>query len=101
MLAAIPESNKRFSKHKIVVCLHKLWALPDKYIPLYERSGTQKRCYAYLTSYKNVIEWANKIDSRPAVKRGLMVNKVNGDLKQQLHERHHSLDFETGTQDKI
>jgi hypothetical protein len=30
-----------------------------------------------------------------------MVNKVNGDLKQQLHERHHSLDFETGTQDKI
>jgi GST-like protein len=52
-------------------------------------------------TYKNVIEWANKIDSRPAVKRGLMVNKVNGDLKQQLHERHHSLDFETGTQDKI
>jgi hypothetical protein len=30
-----------------------------------------------------------------------MVNKVNGDLKQQLHERHNSLDFTTGTQDKI
>ena len=51
-------------------------------------------------TYKNVIEWANKIDNRPAVKRGLMVNKVNGDLKQQLHERHHSLDLEAGTQDK-
>ncbi|HUD93661.1 glutathione-dependent disulfide-bond oxidoreductase [Sphingobium sp.] len=52
-------------------------------------------------SYKNVLRWANQIDARPAVKRGRMVNKANGPLEEQLHERHNAGDFETKTQDKL
>jgi GST-like protein len=51
-------------------------------------------------SYAHVNRWARQIDARPAVKRGRMVNKVNGPLEEQLHERHDAADFETGTQDK-
>lgn len=54
-----------------------------------------------VASYKNVIEWAERIDARPAVKRGRMVNKATGDLSMQLHERHSAADFETRTQDKL
>ena len=54
-----------------------------------------------VNSYKNVIEWAKRIDQRPAVKRGLMVNKTSGKLEQQLHERHNANDFDIKTQDKI
>ncbi|WP_176591427.1 glutathione-dependent disulfide-bond oxidoreductase [Sphingobium sp. EM0848] len=52
-------------------------------------------------SYKNVMRWAQQIDTRPAVKRGRMVNKTNGPLEEQLHERHGSSDFQTRTQDKL
>jgi GST-like protein len=52
-------------------------------------------------SYKNVIKWAVFIDKRPAVKRGRMVNRINGDLDSQLHERHNASDFLSKTQDKI
>ena len=52
-------------------------------------------------SYKNVIKWADFIDKRPAVKRGRMVNRINGDLDSQLHERHDASDFLSKTQDKI
>ena len=41
------------------------------------------------------------IDERPAVKRGRMVNRINGDLDSQLHERHNASDFLLKTQDKI
>jgi len=51
--------------------------------------------------YKNVIRWADAIYARPAVKRGRMVNRVNGDPSMQLHERHDGSDFETRTQDKL
>ncbi|WP_370399175.1 glutathione-dependent disulfide-bond oxidoreductase [Sulfitobacter sp. JB4-11] len=55
-----------------------------------------------VTSYKNVLRWAEAIDARPAVKRGRMVNRAFGDdLSMQLHERHDASDFETKTQDKI
>jgi GST-like protein len=54
-----------------------------------------------VTSYKNVMKWAEMIDARPAVKRGRMVNKMNGDPETQLHERHVASDFDTQTQDKI
>jgi GST-like protein len=54
-----------------------------------------------VASYKNVVEWAERIDARPAVKRGRMVNKATGDLSMQLHERHSAADFETRTQDKL
>ncbi|MFZ1661165.1 MAG: glutathione-dependent disulfide-bond oxidoreductase [Paracoccaceae bacterium] len=54
-----------------------------------------------VTSYKNVLRWAQEIDARPAVQRGRMVNRMSGDLSSQLHERHDASDFDTKTQDKI
>ncbi len=54
-----------------------------------------------VASYRNVIEWAERIDARPAVKRGRMVNRTSGEPREQLHERHDASDFETRTQDKL
>ena len=54
-----------------------------------------------VTSYKHVMAWAEKIDARPAVKRGRMVNRAFGDPALQLHERHDASDFDLRTQDKI
>ncbi|MDX5384766.1 MAG: glutathione-dependent disulfide-bond oxidoreductase [Rhodobacterales bacterium] len=54
-----------------------------------------------VASYKHVMAWAEKIDARPAVKRGRMVNRAFGDPALQLHERHDASDFELRTQDKI
>ena len=51
--------------------------------------------------YKNVVRWADEIYARPAVKRGRMVNRLQGDPSNQLHERHDASDFETKTQDKL
>jgi GST-like protein len=52
-------------------------------------------------TYKNLQRWTAEIASRPAVKRGRMVNRINGDPSEQLHERHDASDFETQTQDKV
>ncbi|MBO9527780.1 MAG: glutathione-dependent disulfide-bond oxidoreductase [Sphingobium yanoikuyae] len=52
-------------------------------------------------SYTHVLRWANQIDARPAVKRGRIVNKTNGPLEDQLHERHDAGDFATRTQDRL
>jgi GST-like protein len=51
--------------------------------------------------YKHVQRWAEQIYSRPAVKRGRMVNRMTGELSEQLHERHEASDFYTKTQDKL
>ena len=51
--------------------------------------------------YKNVQRWADMIGKRPAVRRGRIVNRLQGDPAQQLHERHDASDFETKTQDKM
>ena len=50
--------------------------------------------------YKNVQRWADAIFARPTVRRGRMVNRVRGDVSEQLRERHDARDFETKTQDK-
>jgi GST-like protein len=52
-------------------------------------------------SYKHVHRWAVEIAARPAVQRGRMVNRMNGPLNEQLHERHDASDFALRTQDKI
>ena len=52
-------------------------------------------------SYTHVLKWAKKIDARPAVKRGRMVNRAFGEPELQLHERHDASDFDRRTQDKI
>jgi len=52
-------------------------------------------------SYANVMDWAKRIDARPAVQRGRMVNRTGGDPASQLLERHAASDFETRTQDKL
>jgi len=54
-----------------------------------------------VTSYTHVVDWAKRIDARPAVRRGRMVNRTFGDPAMQLHERHDAGDFDTQTQDKI
>ncbi len=50
--------------------------------------------------YRNVQRWADAIGERPAVRRGRMVNRVNGEPASQLRERHDASDFETSTEDK-
>ena len=52
-------------------------------------------------SYTHVGRWADLIGKRPAVQRGRIVNRSWGPLERQLHERHHSSDFELRTQDKL
>ncbi|MEM6512750.1 MAG: glutathione-dependent disulfide-bond oxidoreductase [Pseudomonadota bacterium] len=47
-----------------------------------------------VASYKNVIRWAEAIDTRPAVTRGLRVNRTWGEDKEQLAERHSAADFD-------
>ncbi|WP_322517304.1 glutathione-dependent disulfide-bond oxidoreductase [Rhodopseudomonas palustris] len=64
---------------------------------LYNDSAT----FLDVGSYTNVQRWTKAIGSRPAVKRGRIVNRVTGDPASQLHERHDASDFETKTQDKI
>jgi GSH-dependent disulfide-bond oxidoreductase len=51
--------------------------------------------------YEHVQRWADVVGMRPAVKRGRIVNRVNGPLSEQLHERHDASDFVQRTQDKI
>jgi GST-like protein len=57
--------------------------------------------FLQVETYTNVRRWTDAIAARPAVKRGRMVNRVNGDPASQLHERHDAGDFETKTQDKV
>ena len=51
--------------------------------------------------YKNVQRWTDAIAQRPAVKRGRIVNRLQGDPANQLHERHDASDFDLKTQDKV
>ncbi|WP_289296474.1 glutathione-dependent disulfide-bond oxidoreductase [uncultured Reyranella sp.] len=51
--------------------------------------------------YKNVQRWADEIGARPAVRRGRIVNRLQGDPAAQLHERHDASDFDLKTQDKV
>lgn len=52
-------------------------------------------------SYIHVLDWAKRIEARPTVQRGRMVNRVSGEPHEQQRERHDAGDFATRTQDKI
>jgi GST-like protein len=47
-----------------------------------------------VASYRNLVEWARKIDARPAVIRGRKVNRNWGEPWEQLPERHSAADFD-------
>ena len=47
-----------------------------------------------VSSYKNVVRWADEIWARPAVKRGRMVNRTYGKPNEQVMERHSAADFD-------
>jgi GSH-dependent disulfide-bond oxidoreductase len=53
-----------------------------------------------VSEYAHVQRWADAILTRPAVKRGRMVNRTFGDPSEQLPERHEASDFDTQTRDK-
>lgn len=57
--------------------------------------------FLQVDAYKNVLRWTHLIGTRPAVRRGRMVNRIMGDPASQLHERHDAGDFDTRTQDKL
>lgn len=44
--------------------------------------------------YTHVVRWANEIAERPAVKRGRRVNRLWGDEREQLAERHTATDLD-------
>ena len=51
--------------------------------------------------YEHVMRWAKQLLERPGVLRGRMVNKTNGEPKEQLRERHDASDFDLHTADKL
>lgn len=57
--------------------------------------------FLQVQEYPHVQRWANEMAARPAVQRGRMVNRLRGELSEQLHERHAASDFDTRTQDKL
>jgi GST-like protein len=48
-----------------------------------------------VASYENVNRWADDVMSRPAFKRGRMVNRARGEQHEQLRERHDASDFDS------
>ena len=51
--------------------------------------------------YTHVLRWANEIAERPAVQRGIKVNRTWGEPSSQLFERHDASDFDLRIQDKL
>lgn len=49
-----------------------------------------------VASYTHVVAWAERIDVRPAVTRGRMVNRSWGPVEEQMPERHSAADFDKG-----
>ena len=47
-----------------------------------------------VTSYENVVRWANEIQARPAVQRGRRVNKTSGPEDERVPERHAASDLD-------
>ncbi len=56
--------------------------------------------FLQVQDYAHVQRWTEEVATRPAVRRGRMVNRTWGDPSSQLRERHDAGDFETRTADK-
>jgi GST-like protein len=50
--------------------------------------------FLQVNDYKNLQRWTDLIAARPAVKRGLMVNRIQGEPISQVRERHDASDFD-------
>ena len=85
------EGNEYFCSNEFTIADIAIWSWYGQLVlgKLYN-SGK----FLDVDSYKNVLNWAKKINSRPAVKRGKIVNKISGNPAFQLRERHSSKDFE-------
>jgi GST-like protein len=57
---------------------------------IYNDAGT----FLEVESYKNVQRWTKEIAERRAVKRGRVVNRVNGEPHELLEERHSAADID-------
>ena len=64
-----------------------------------EAYGAQE--FLNVGEYANVSRWVDLIGSRPAVKRGRMVNRTFGSSETQVRERHDASDFENNRQDMV
>ena len=53
--------------------------------------------FLQVQEYRHVQRWADMILERSAVRRGRIVNRINGAPSRQLHERHDASDFATKT----
>jgi GST-like protein len=69
-----------------------------EYVRQFEHGAAE---FLDVQSYAHVQRWAQVVGDRPAVQRGRMVNRVQGEPSSQLHERHDAGDFDTKTQDKV
>ncbi|MDJ0758956.1 MAG: glutathione-dependent disulfide-bond oxidoreductase [Woeseiaceae bacterium] len=49
--------------------------------------------FLQVASYENVVRWAKTIEARPAVKRGVRVNKTSGPEELRVRERHSADDI--------
>ncbi|WP_417683420.1 glutathione-dependent disulfide-bond oxidoreductase [Pseudidiomarina aquimaris] len=49
--------------------------------------------FLQVNDYEHVVRWVNEVGTRPAVKRGRMVNRAWGDEQEQVRERHSASDF--------
>ena len=89
--------DKQFSNHKFIAGDE--YSIAD--IAIWPWYGALVRGDLYnaaefldVKSYKHIVRWADEIYSRPAVKRGSVVNRGWGDENQQLIERHSPSDFD-------
>ena len=58
------------------------------------RSAYSAQEFLSVHEYKNVNRWVELIGSRPAVKRGKMVNRSFGPPEEQMPERHDAADLD-------
>ena len=58
------------------------------------RSYKNAETFLSVHEYEHVVEWAKKIDARPAVQRGRLVNRTSDTPNEFLRERHDASDFD-------